>query len=535
MTIDAAGNVYVFHVLESEADLDPGPGVVMVYPCGEGCLNGFLAKYTSQGEYLWSVPLNNATDMLALRDVAVDEAAGYVALVGSYLGPLDVDPAPGPALANVNDHHGFIALYDLDGNFLDATPIGSIQGTVDFNSVLFDADHQLVIGGNVFSSPNMDPVGVTQLSGGPSAFIARYSIPFDLLWGGVHEESTGGISDMKWAPDGDLVVCGTVKGHEVDFDFGPATTASNVGVVRYSGFVARYAYEAVPALEWVTTTGNSSTISSMFDISVDENGEVLAQGRYNVVQGGTPMDLDPGPGVNQVAAPDGSTSDFKYLVKYAADGAYQWGYAMREEGWSGWGGVYCGHGQAVVAGSFDPYWEDILFLDGDEIISVEPCQWSGHADSWILVFDSNTGAQLQSLIGDSLCGFWTPIMDLEGTAEGEIITYGYFENGFDPAFSLGEDPLTEAGGYYIGRYALDDLSTGGIGLLPLGGEALGQILTGLQVLDAQGRPVRSLPVKETMQQVILRMQAAGLPAGVYTIAGTDAGYHTMARRVCILP
>src|SRR5690606_21260707 len=63
LAIDNAGNVYMSGVFKSTVDFDPGPGVsTLEYYNSLDLQCGFLAKYSSSGNYIWAKKIAGGSD-----------------------------------------------------------------------------------------------------------------------------------------------------------------------------------------------------------------------------------------------------------------------------------------------------------------------------------------------------------------------------------------------------------------------------------------------------------------------------------------
>ena len=88
--------VVVGQFRSAEFDADPGPGTATIARSGE--TDGFVAAYTTDGDYLWAFPLGGP-DLDVLRSVAIDD--GDVFVGGLLEGVVDLDPSAGEAIVGV--------------------------------------------------------------------------------------------------------------------------------------------------------------------------------------------------------------------------------------------------------------------------------------------------------------------------------------------------------------------------------------------------------------------------------------------------
>jgi hypothetical protein len=87
---------------------------------GDDCRDVFVAKFTPDGEHLWSRTVANIGDQQLTAGVAVDDA-GRIYVTGSFVGTTFVD------IVNVTSAGGadaFIATYSADGDLIDIARLG---------------------------------------------------------------------------------------------------------------------------------------------------------------------------------------------------------------------------------------------------------------------------------------------------------------------------------------------------------------------------------------------------------------------------
>src|SRR5262245_47185526 len=86
---DAAGNLCVAGTFQGTADMDPGPGQVLLTatPGTGSAFDGFVAKYSAAGSLLWAQRMGGPMDDFAFAIAA--DVAGNTYVAGEYSGTGD--------------------------------------------------------------------------------------------------------------------------------------------------------------------------------------------------------------------------------------------------------------------------------------------------------------------------------------------------------------------------------------------------------------------------------------------------------------
>lgn len=337
---DAAGNLVAAGKFSGTTDFDIGPGVSTLSTSETNAV--FIARYSPSNQLLWARKIEPAQPnggSLLLHGVHVD-GAGATIIFGAVLGTVDMDP--GRDVHNIvelnlangfggGDYDGFIAKYDANGAYQWAFVIGTPrpgcgQGCPDFwvSDVATDASNNVFVTGtfenNFWFSCDFDPgPGVANR---PSfsvgdVYLAKYSSAGDFIdaitFGGPVDDFPSGI-EMNAADT--LTVTGAFTG-TVDFDAGPGTTTLTANGFNTDPFAARYD----TSLNLIWAKGGSGSIwNESYSRCVSD-----AAGNYymisTIVDAGTQVDFDPGPGVAQFT---GLGSGDIVLLKFNALGAFIW-------------------------------------------------------------------------------------------------------------------------------------------------------------------------------------------------------------------
>lgn len=328
----------------------------------------------------------------------------------------------GHAFGNGGDDRIFSINNDNNGNqYL----CGKFSGTVDFD---------------------FGPATYNLVSNGSSdGFVAKYDPIGNFLWayhfgGGSIDEATACVVDN----DGDLIIVGYFRGPNVDFDPGPAnyfltSNGDNGSEVGYGGdaFVCKLSPSG--SFVWAFSVGGYYLHDEWWDVDVDAQKNIYVGGHFNC-SSSSPVDLDPGPGIHNIA---GAPNGFGVFAKYDQNGNFVWARNFGDYGVS----------------------SSIQYLKAD--INQNAIVMLGHIKATSIDFDPGPGTSIASSNGGSdiwLCKYslngdliWNLMMggnptliykdvgtDLELDANSNIYITGYYEGtnvNFNP---LGAPALSSA-------------------------------------------------------------------------------------------
>ncbi|UOK43681.1 MULTISPECIES: T9SS type A sorting domain-containing protein [Flavobacterium] len=302
--LDTNNNIYLGGVFDSQADFNPGPGVNVLNAI-QG-LDGFFARYDSNGNYVWakSIAGNGGNDYI--NSVAVD-SGGNVFITGDFEGSCDFNPdAAINSLTSIGGRDTFIAKYSGSGSYLWVKQIGGINSEKG-NVLKLDPLGNIYASGRFFDKVDFDPgpgVHMHAAAGSGDIFIAKYTSSGAYLWsksiGGTgYEEAFSLLLDNNNA----IYITGWFFGTS---DFDPGSGTSNLTSNGYNDvFWAKY--DITGNYIWSKSLGGQNPspdehtegiLEKGFSLASGSNGQVYLTGVFY----GT-ADFDPGFGTVNISSP----------------------------------------------------------------------------------------------------------------------------------------------------------------------------------------------------------------------------------------
>jgi hypothetical protein len=442
---DAGGNLVVVGSYSSTVDFDPGVATASLTAIDSA--DGFVAKYDSAGNHLWSIGIGGSGQDGATF-VAVD-GGGNVVVRGTFRNTVDFDPGPGTAslTATTGATDVFIAKYTPTGNHLWSfrLPVSLGYGL----GLAIDATGGIMICGNFRGTVDFDPgagrYAMTATGSSNDLYVAKYSATGGFLWAfrigsdGFELANALAIDDA-----GNFYVSGyfgSTTGPAVNFNPAKGTKVNLSSQGGPDLFLAKFAPDR--RLLWALSAGGTGADQGLA-LAVDGGG-VVVTGMF----GGT-GDFNPGAGTALLT----STSMQDVLVaKYSTAGAYQWALGVSAPCGStcqgGWGRAVAidANGDVHVGGNykgsadFDPG-------TGTAVMTSEP------SDAM------NCFAATYTSAGAFVSSFGIPSTTsshgaLDIAPNGDVVVYGSFSGSIDLDPGEAIATLTSAGlvDDFVARYS----------------------------------------------------------------------------------
>jgi len=312
LKIDADGNILISGKFNETVDFDPGPGVAnLVEPANfSGLSVAYLAKYTSDGEYIYAYSFNGFKES-RIRSLDVD-AQSNVYFSGTFGGTMDADPGPGTTTltSKPNVEDPFFCKFNKAGNLCWAKKIEGGDGYDVFATVVDDQGGFFASGifyGKTDFDPGPDSAFVTTKSNVPNMFILHLDTAGNYKW--VRSFGKGYGNTLLYKPDGHILFGGNFE-DTVDFEPGPGVT-QRISKGNADNFIINL--NAQGNLAWVQTFGGTGQ-EGVREINLDNNGNLYASGFFS----GT-VDFDPGPATANFTSNDVDI----FVSKFSATGTFQ--------------------------------------------------------------------------------------------------------------------------------------------------------------------------------------------------------------------
>ncbi len=263
IALDQSANIYLTGVFAATTDFDPGIGVSNLVAFFN--TDPFVAKYDSNGNYLWAKQIQSSGGYARSVSVALD-GSGNPVIAGDFTGSIDVDPGIASITFTSPGTYSdmFFAKYSASGNYLWGKQIGN-TGAEEAHDVALDECGNVIITGFFNNTVDFDTgPAVSNLSaiGNDDIFFVKYSnitasAAFSPICLGqvctLTASGFGNGASYTWTP-------GNVTGSVVTFT--PAsTTIYNVTGTATNGCVGSSSIQiTVSSTPGPTVTVNSGSI-----------------------------------------------------------------------------------------------------------------------------------------------------------------------------------------------------------------------------------------------------------------------------------
>lgn len=346
VAVDTAGNVYITGSFSDTADFNPGTTVNNLISKGIkdsrgiNTPNAFLAKYTTDGDYMWAKNITS-NDAVYSNSIAVD-ISGNAYVTGSFSGVAYFNSSSNVVTGANGASDVFLAKYDKDGNYIWVNNMGGTSGNTGYGVAL--SNSHVYLTGNFTGSISFDPKNsaITSSNGGIDAFLAKYDTAGKYKWA-INIGGNG--TDFGYSVAVDAAENAYVSGRfQQTIKFNPLdTTVRATSKALVNSYLAKY--DSAGKYVWAKPI-LSTAVGYGLSTALDAAGNPYITGYF----GGT-VDFNPG-GTPVEVIPTGNSAQL-FVAKYSASGDYMW---SRNTGSSGftWGDAMTvdESGNAYVAGHY---------------------------------------------------------------------------------------------------------------------------------------------------------------------------------------
>ena len=369
VALDASNNILVAGVFTSTSDFDPSATVVSIIPTA---VTTFVAKYDSNGNYVWVKTLNNITNN---KGLILNNSNTNITIFGTFSSSTTADFDPGTPVFNLDITNGtnYFATYDSNGNFVYAK---NMKATI--TNVINNDTQGIYLTGNFSGTNDFDPsAGVaTQFSVLSNGFIAKYDTAgaygyVKPIGGNKPSNQTFNLISTDGA--GNIYRVGTLS---ATTDLDPSSNTYNVSSPLGTGiFISKYSPSG--SFIWgntmpgsigtalgisvmnTDTNGNTYVIGradangvlSSFMLKYDSNGNNVwtkqingaiyanrrivfdSQGNFylaGTISGATAIDFDPSPFGTNLLNPN--NFQLVFIAKYSPQGEHIWAKTIAQSG-----------------------------------------------------------------------------------------------------------------------------------------------------------------------------------------------------------
>ncbi|MDD2984551.1 MAG: gliding motility-associated C-terminal domain-containing protein [Crocinitomicaceae bacterium] len=302
--VDNSGNVYITGIFRGTIDFDPGVGVANLTP--NVSADVFVAKYSTNGNYLWAFNIGSSGNQTSTGRVVKADNLGNIYVGGSFQGSVDFDPGVGVSVVSGNTSmpDGFIAKYTENGIFAWVIGLTNSNQNHVYTLDVDEVSGELFAGGAFQGSVDFNPNGVANVLASPlgyNAFLTRYNTNGQLMWVRQFTGSSQLLS-VSLSPNGNLWCTGEFR-QTTDFDFpNGQTIVGNTG----SGDIFVGRYNSLNGNYLCAYSLGSTGYDVGKDIAAFSNSKAAFTGHFQ-----NTVDLDPGPGTNTRTTSDYATALIK--------------------------------------------------------------------------------------------------------------------------------------------------------------------------------------------------------------------------------
>jgi gliding motility-associated-like protein len=404
MAVDSNSNVIIGGYFRGQnVDFDPsvsGTAYLSDQGLGGGSMtfygDGFVAKYSPAGAYVFAVDLGGSTIYDFTGSVGVD-GAGNVYAGGAFTNTMDVDPSPAVYTLSSGNGKCYVVKYSSAGQLIwgksfatpgyaatDSHPLGmEIRGAAFYITGVFQ------------STADFDPsAGVASLtaSGIYDGFLAKYDTAGNYLF--AVQQSGSGLDhmlDLCFDPAGDVYITGISNSSTVDFNGAAPGGVENAppGSADHNIVIGKYTSSGT--FIWGHITGGSG---ADFGRGIEASSTaVYCTGVFS-----NTVDFDPSSAITNLTS-NGNQDIF--ISKYDTSGNFLCAFGVGDSGDD--------QGAQIALDTLDDIYATGVFLnnnvDFDPSAANFPLSSAGSLEAYLVKYSWTSGGTpaTGSLVGDTIC------------------------------------------------------------------------------------------------------------------------------------
>ncbi|MFT5901165.1 MAG: hypothetical protein ACI9LA_000361, partial [Bacteroidia bacterium] len=263
---DDNGNVFV------AGSFTGGTHIADTFLTGYGGMEAFMAKYTSEGQFLWARVISGPAEDMA-RGLITDNL-GNVFVVGHFTDTVVFSITQNDTIAAKSEgmQDVFVAKYDANGNLLWNLTAGGLGNDTGTNIDRYKWSGKLYVSGGFEKRAKF---GTTALlsTGLTDAFLLKIDPDGNAHWakkgGGLEHDMAASVAVNQ--TNGSIYIAGDFYG-QANFEQEEIEAAGSSDV-----FLAKFQPDGT--MEWVRTNGGTS-VDVATAIGTDLNGKVYVSGYY---------------------------------------------------------------------------------------------------------------------------------------------------------------------------------------------------------------------------------------------------------------
>lgn len=227
MLFDASGNFYITGIIGGTTPIDFDPSAAAANYTPQGTIDIYFAKYSPEGNYIWVKGIGGTGG--AINQTHIELKGNSLFLSGLFFGSVKFNPTTSDLTTSIGSVNGFIAKYDLNGNYQFAYALlgnTSNDSTAALNVIADDVGNfylfTILIGTADFDLLPTSTSLITSGTSGNSFVISKYSPTAGLLWAKTLNSNSATIAI------GQTTVHGYVNNNSLLFAYPLSNSANSI-------------------------------------------------------------------------------------------------------------------------------------------------------------------------------------------------------------------------------------------------------------------------------------------------------------------